>query len=59
MTVVQVGDDKRADEYLLELDTKLTSQGARYDIVDVIPNKQLASLNFSQIVDFAIKAHQD
>lgn len=56
MTVVQVGDDKRADEYLNELDTKLVGQGAKYDIVDVIPNKQLASLDFGQIVDFAIKS---
>jgi hypothetical protein len=56
MTIVQVGDDKRADEYLLELQTGLTSMGAKYDIVDVIPNRKLASLDFGQVVAFATEA---
>ena len=57
ITIVQVGDDKRADEYLHELDDNLGSMGAKYDIVDVIPNKKLSTFDFSAIVKHATKSY--
>ena len=39
--MVQVGDDSKANDYLDTLDTKLGPLGAKYDIVDCIPYKNL------------------
>ncbi len=41
ITMVQVGDDSKADDYLNTLDTKLGPMGAMYDIVDCVPYKNL------------------
>ena len=41
ITMVQVGDDSKANDYLDTLDTKLGPLGAKYDIVDCVPYKNL------------------
>ena len=51
---VQVGDDKKADEYLLTLDQKLQEIGAKYDIVDCIPYKKIAGVDFAGIMRSAV-----
>ena len=58
VTIVQVGNDDKADEYLNELDNKLVDMGAKYDIVDIIPNSKLAALDFALIVDLAMKHNE-
>lgn len=58
VTIVQVGNDDKADEYLNELDNKLVGMGAKYDIVDIIPNAKLATMDFAMIVDLAMKHHE-
>jgi len=50
ITIVQVGDDKRADEYLNELDNNLQGMGAKYDIIDVVSNARLSSFDLHEIV---------
>ena len=57
VTIVQVGNDDKADEYLNELDNKLVPMGAKYDIVDIIPNAKLSTLDFAMVVDLAMKHH--
>ncbi len=50
-----VGDDKRADEYLHELEDNLESMGARTNIVDVMSHKWLASSIFSSVIRKSLK----
>ena len=58
ITIVQVGNDDKANEYLNELDNKLVDMGAKYDIVDIVPNTKLASLDFAMVVDLAMSHHE-
>ena len=53
ITIVQVGDDTRADNYLHELDANLVSLGAKYDIVDVVSAKKLNGMDLSAIVQIS------
>ena len=52
--MVQVGDDKKADDYLFTLDQKLQGIGAKYDIVDCIPYKKIAGVDFAGIMKSAV-----
>lgn len=54
ITILQVGDDQRADLYLHEFDNDLVKMGAIYDVVDVISHKSLKSLDFVNVVTMAL-----
>ena len=61
ITLVQVGDDQKGNDYLHDLDTKLTEKGARYDIVDMASYKMMQSHHgdkfcFSQVVQTAMSS---
>ena len=45
LTILQVGDDAKGDEYLLELDEGLEKLGCKIDIVDALGHKQLEDIN--------------
>ena len=60
VTIIQVGDDHKADEYLNELDEGLEKLGCKYDIVDVISHQMmLDELNltggkFSKLIETSV-----
>lgn len=45
LTILQVGDDGKGDEYLIELDEGLDKLGCKIDIVDVLGHKALEDVN--------------
>merc|ERR1711871_802772 len=45
VTILQVGDDAKGDEYLVELDEGLDKLGCKIDIVDVVAHKHLKAMN--------------
>ena len=51
VTFLQVGDDKRADDYLDEMSTRLN---CKFNIVDSISCKALGSCDLSTVVSCAI-----
>jgi len=59
LTILQVGDDAKGDEYLIELDEGLDKLGCKIDIVDVLGHKALEMVNgkgfsFQKIIQEAI-----
>lgn len=59
LTILQVGDDAKGDEYLIELDEGLDKLGCKIDIVDVLGHKALEEVNgkgfsFAKIIAEAI-----
>ena len=60
VTIIQVGDDDKADEYLNELDEGLEKLGCKHDIIDVISHKMmLEELNahggkFSKVIETCV-----
>ena len=60
VTIVQVGDDSKANEYLNELDEGLEKIGCKYDIVDVISHQMMLNeLNasggqFSKLIENSV-----
>lgn len=57
ITMVQVGNDEKADAYLDTLDTKLAPMGAKFDIVDCLPMKRLQGLDFGDLMKEACFHH--
>lgn len=60
LTILQVGDDAKGDEYLLELDEGLEKLGCKIDIVDALGHKQLEEVNgkgfsFAKIISAGIE----
>ena len=60
VTIIQVGDDHKADLYLNELDEGLEKLGCKYDIVDVISHQMMLNeLNesggkFSKLIETSV-----
>lgn len=55
VTILQVGDDAKGDEYLVELDEGLDKLGCKVDIIDVVAHKHLkemhgTSFSFAKVV---------
>lgn len=57
ITMVQVGNDEKADKYLDTLDTKLGPMGAKFDIVDCIPFKKIDGMEFGDLMKSACFHH--
>merc|ERR1711871_1851061 len=60
LTILQVGDDAKGDEYLIELDEGLDKLGCKIDIVDVLGHKALEAVNgkgfsFAKIISAGIE----
>lgn len=53
LTILQIGDDHRADDYLSVLEDKLPVLGASNEIVDVISQKWFQDKNFNEVVKLA------
>lgn len=59
VTILQVGDDAKGDEYLVELDEGLDKLGCKIDIVDVVAHKHLkamhgVSFSFSKVIQESV-----
>ena len=57
ITMVQVGNDEKADKYLDTLDTKLGPMGAKFDIVDCLPFKKIEGMDFGELMKCACFHH--
>lgn len=56
ITFLQVGCDRKGVRYLAELDSGLVAQGARYDIVDVVPFSKLSQIGLARTLVDTIRA---
>ena len=54
VSFIQVGDDKRATEFLTKLDDELMGRGAKFDIVDKLTAKDLQKVGFNAMVEASI-----
>merc|ERR1711871_872327 len=57
ITMVQVGNDEKADKYLDTLDTKLGPMGTKFDIVDCVPFKKIEGMDFGELMKSACFHH--
>lgn len=58
ITFIQVGQDAHARDYLKRLDDDLESEGAKYDIVDVITMDDIGDKSLTQVLSDAITEHK-
>jgi len=56
ITFLQVGCDRKGVRHLAELDSGLVPQGARYDIVDVVPFTKLSQIGLARSLVDTIRA---
>ncbi|EFA82490.1 hypothetical protein PPL_04915 [Heterostelium album PN500] len=54
ISFIQIGRDRSATTFLKGLDDYLTSQGARFDIVDTLTMDEMQNLSFEQMIDKSI-----
>ena len=54
LSLIQVGKDKKATEFLKALDDQLQSAGAQFDIVDTITVENMQGMSLSQVLLNAI-----
>jgi hypothetical protein len=55
ITIIQVGTDQKAMEWLQRLDDDMVNLGAKYDIVDVLSAKDLGKFDFATIIEKSIR----
>jgi hypothetical protein len=58
LTLIQVGDDAGAQDFLHKLDDELTPAGAKYDIVDTISASKLGGRSLTDVITQAITEHK-
>eukprot|EP01101_Sappina_pedata_P007945 TRINITY_DN4300_c0_g1_i4.p1 TRINITY_DN4300_c0_g1~~TRINITY_DN4300_c0_g1_i4.p1 ORF type:complete len:272 (-),score=78.67 TRINITY_DN4300_c0_g1_i4:23-838(-) len=51
VTFIQIGGDKNATKFLIELDDDLQSAGARFDIVDRVTSEEMNGMTFEQFIN--------
>lgn len=49
ITIIQIGNDEDATNWLIELDNGLMSKGAQFDVVDILSHAQLKNANFVDV----------
>ena len=54
ISLIQVGNDKKAAAYLKALDDQLQSAGAKFDIVDTITVEDMQGMSLSDVLLSAI-----
>ncbi|KYQ92839.1 hypothetical protein DLAC_05424 [Tieghemostelium lacteum] len=54
ISFIQIGRDSDATKFLHDLDDYLTSQGAKFDIVDTLTVDEMQNLSFEQLIDKSI-----
>lgn len=54
ISFIQIGDDRRADQWLQSLDDDLQSKGAKFDAVDRLTASTMHGLTFEQVIAYSV-----